>query len=55
MGVIDAPPLADGLVLRAMRPEDAEAALALSQEAGWNQTVEDWRFMLGRGRGLGLR
>jgi len=55
MGVIDAPPLADGLVLRAMRPEDAEAALALSQEAGWNQTVEDWRFMLGRGQGLGVR
>jgi GNAT superfamily N-acetyltransferase len=44
-----------GLVLREMRAEDAEAALALSDEAGWNQTVEDWRFMLGHGRALGLR
>jgi GNAT superfamily N-acetyltransferase len=44
-----------GLILQDMRPEDAEAALALSDEAGWNQTVEDWRFMLGHGRGLGLR
>jgi GNAT superfamily N-acetyltransferase len=44
-----------GLVLQDMRPEDAEAALALSDEAGWNQTVEDWRFMLGDGRALGLR
>jgi GNAT superfamily N-acetyltransferase len=44
-----------GLVFQDMRPEDAEAALALSDEAGWNQTMEDWRFMLGHGRGLGLR
>jgi GNAT superfamily N-acetyltransferase len=44
----------EGLLLRAMRPEDAEAALALSDEAGWNQTVEDWRFMLGQGPAIGL-
>ena len=27
----------------------------LSIEAGWNQNVADWRFMLGAGRGFGLR
>ncbi|MFO1082668.1 MAG: GNAT family N-acetyltransferase [Reyranellaceae bacterium] len=32
----------------------AEAALPLSVEAGWNQTVEDWRFMLKAGRGFGV-
>jgi GNAT superfamily N-acetyltransferase len=34
---------------------DAEGALPLSAEAGWNQTAEDWRFMLGEGRGVGVR
>jgi GNAT superfamily N-acetyltransferase len=43
------------LTLRRMRPEDAEAAMALSEEAGWNQTVEDWRFMLGRGEAYGMQ
>jgi GNAT superfamily N-acetyltransferase len=38
-----------------LRPADAEAALPLSAEAGWNQTAEDWRFMLGEGRGIGVR
>jgi GNAT superfamily N-acetyltransferase len=38
-----------------MRPEDAAAALVLSDEAGWNQTVEDWRFMLGQGPAVGLK
>jgi GNAT superfamily N-acetyltransferase len=44
----------DGLALRAMGPGDAEAALHLSDEAGWNQTAADWRFMLGRGRAIGV-
>jgi GNAT superfamily N-acetyltransferase len=43
------------LVERAMTPADAEAALPLSAEAGWNQTAEDWRFMLREGHGIGLR
>jgi GNAT superfamily N-acetyltransferase len=30
-----------------------EAVWPLSIEAGWNQTVADWRFMLGAGRGFG--
>ena len=47
--------VAGGLAFSVLRPGDAEAALALSEEAGWNQTVEDWRFMLERGQALGLR
>jgi GNAT superfamily N-acetyltransferase len=38
---------------RALGPDDAEAALALSSEAGWNQTVLDWRFMLAAGEARG--
>jgi GNAT superfamily N-acetyltransferase len=33
----------------------AEAVWPLSVEAGWNQNAADWRFMLGAGRGFGLR
>jgi GNAT superfamily N-acetyltransferase len=31
----------------------AEAAFELSAEAGWNQTVDDWRLMLGDGEAIG--
>lgn len=34
---------------------ECEAVWRLSIEAGWNQNVADWRFMLGAGRGFGLR
>ena len=34
---------------------ESEAVWPLSIEAGWNQNVADWRFMLGIGRGFGLR
>jgi GNAT superfamily N-acetyltransferase len=43
------------LIEEGMTPADAEAALPLSAEAGWNQTAEDWRFMLREGRGVGVR
>ncbi|MDP2331664.1 MAG: GNAT family N-acetyltransferase [Reyranella sp.] len=33
----------------------AEEVWPLSIEAGWNQIIADWRFMLGAGRGFGLR
>jgi GNAT superfamily N-acetyltransferase len=33
----------------------ADAVWPLSVEAGWNQNVADWRFMLGAGRGFGCR
>lgn len=41
--------------VEALTPAAAEAACALSVEAGWNQTVADWRFMLGAGDGFGAR
>ncbi|HEY2874169.1 MAG TPA: GNAT family N-acetyltransferase [Reyranella sp.] len=34
---------------------ESEAVWPLSIEAGWNQNVADWRFMLGTGRGFGSR
>lgn len=34
---------------------DIEAAMALVVEAGWNQTSDDWAFMLKAGHGFGLR
>jgi hypothetical protein len=34
---------------------EGEAVWPLSIEAGWNQNVADWRFMLGAGRGFGVR
>ncbi len=36
----------DGLRTRALTLADAEAGYALSSEAGWNQTLSDWRMML---------
>jgi GNAT superfamily N-acetyltransferase len=36
-------------------PEEAEAVMPLSSEAGWNQVPADWRFMLGVGQGAGVR
>lgn len=33
--------------------DQGEAVWPLSVEAGWNQNVADWRFMLGAGRGFG--
>jgi len=36
-------------------PAEAEAVWPLSIEAGWNQNVADWRFMLGAGHGFGLK
>jgi GNAT superfamily N-acetyltransferase len=36
-------------------PRDALAGLALSDEAHWNQTEDDWRFFLNHGTVLGIR
>jgi GNAT superfamily N-acetyltransferase len=36
-------------------PDEADAVWPLSIEAGWNQNAADWRFMLGAGRGFGLK
>ena len=58
MGDIESPPASaeglGGLIRRRIERHDAEAAVALSDEAGWNQTIEDWRFMLTHGCATGL-
>jgi hypothetical protein len=45
----------DALPFTAIDAAQSEAVWPLSIEAGWNQNVADWRFMLGAGRGFGLR
>lgn len=37
-----------------LQPRDIEAGLALSAEAGWNQTGDDWRHFIQNGRTIGL-
>lgn len=37
-----------------LAPGQAEALVALSANAGWNQVAADWRFMLEHGRGVGF-
>src|SRR5262249_48438193 len=41
--------------IEAISADQCEAVWPLSIEAGWNQNVADWRFMLGAGRGFGCR
>src|SRR5258708_20672945 len=43
----------EALDVIAIDADHCEAVLPLSVEAGWNQNVADWRFMLGAGRGFG--
>lgn len=43
----------DVLDVRPIDPDESDAVWPLSIEAGWNQNVADWRFMLGAGRGFG--
>jgi GNAT superfamily N-acetyltransferase len=43
----------DTLDVRPIDPDQGDAVWPLSIEAGWNQNVADWRFMLGAGRGFG--
>jgi GNAT superfamily N-acetyltransferase len=49
MGISEA--LAEVILAR----DDVPAALLLSDEAGWNQTADDWRFFIESGHTLGLR
>lgn len=37
-----------------LRATDARAGFALSEEAGWNQTVEDWSLLIRLGRAYGI-
>ena len=45
----------DALTEQPIAANEAEALLPLSAEAGWNQTANDWRFMLANGRAFGVR
>ncbi|MGZ5266807.1 MAG: GNAT family N-acetyltransferase [Caldimonas sp.] len=47
--------LPDPLRFAALTSADIEAALALSDAAGWNQTGNDWAIFIGRGHAIGLR
>lgn len=46
--------LPDGVRLRRLREADIAQAVALSQEAGWNQIAADWRIFLELGEVSGL-
>ncbi len=37
-----------------LRADDAAGGFALSEEAGWNQTTEDWSLMIRLGRAFGI-
>jgi GNAT superfamily N-acetyltransferase len=39
--------------IRPLGADDCDGVWPLSIEAGWNQNLADWRFMLGAGRGFG--
>ena len=43
----------DDLALAPLGPADAGRGAALSAEIGWNQTADDWRYMLENGPGWG--
>jgi GNAT superfamily N-acetyltransferase len=44
----------DGPSVRPLDARDLDALLALSGAAGWNQTPQDWRFMLTTGQGWAI-
>ena len=45
----------DAVAPERLGPQDALAGLALSDEAGWNQSEDDWMVFLSQGTVLGLR
>jgi GNAT superfamily N-acetyltransferase len=45
----------EALDIESIEAAECEAVWPLSIEAGWNQNVADWRFMLGAGRAFGCR
>jgi ribosomal protein S18 acetylase RimI-like enzyme len=44
----------EALVAATLTPADVPGALALSSKVGWNQTADDWRLFIARGRTIGL-
>lgn len=51
MATTDASNPPAGIRVRDLGPDDIHAGLALSAEAGWNQTAEDWAWMIQHGQG----
>lgn len=47
--------ISEALRITGLDLRDVEAGMALSTEAGWNQTRDDWRFFIEHGAGLGCR
>lgn len=45
----------DKAALVILEPDDVAEAVLLSDEAGWNQTTEDWRIFIEQGRTIGFR
>jgi GNAT superfamily N-acetyltransferase len=45
----------DVVAIEGLRAADAQGGLALSAAAGWNQTLDDWRFFLAHGHVVGCR
>ena len=41
--------------IESLSQTDADAGWQLSTEAGWNQTLADWRYLLAAGQGFGVR
>ena len=47
--------VSDELLIVDLDAGDADAGMALSTEAGWNQTAEDWGHFVAQGRTFGMR
>lgn len=47
--------ISDEIEIVGLGAGDVDAGLALSDEAGWNQTAEDWRLIIGMGHAIGVR
>ena len=48
-------PIEGGIALSPLTLDDIDDGLALVAEAGWNQTADDWRYLLSAGHGVGVR
>ena len=47
--------ISDNLQQVNLTPDDVDGAMALSTEAGWNQTADDWRHFISQGTTIGVR
>jgi GNAT superfamily N-acetyltransferase len=47
--------VSDELLIVDLDAGDADAGMALSTEAGWNQTADDWRHFIETGHAIGVR